>query len=405
MLPFPADAVPPLSGVRVLDAARVLAGPFCGQVLADLGADVIKLERPGAGDDTRGWGPPYVPGFNDLSAYFLSCNRGKRSLTLDIADPDGSAVFHRLLDRSDVLVENFRSDSAEKLGLTPELLLSRHPRLVVCSISGFGRTGPLRDAPGYDYAVQAMSGLMSITGPVEGPPCKVGVAVTDILTGLYATTAILACLRARDRSGHGYAIDLGLLDCALASQVNVAQVYLTSGVVPKRQGNAHLQIVPYQLFETADGYLVLNVGNDSQWRSFCAAAGATDLGSDPRSATNRQRVEHRDEVVPRVAALMKSLPTAEWERRLADANVPHAVVRDYAEIFAHEQTAARGMKLTVRDPAGNPVELVGSPLRIAGAAAAAPTMPPRLGEQTDEVLRELGVSAEELARLRAKRVV
>jgi crotonobetainyl-CoA:carnitine CoA-transferase CaiB-like acyl-CoA transferase len=276
---------------------------------------------------------------------------------------------------------------------------------VVCSISGFGRTGPLREAPGYDYAVQAMSGLMSITGPVEGPPCKVGVAVTDIVMGLYAATAILACLRARDRSGHGYAIDLGLLDCALALQVNVAQAYLTSGVVPKRQGNAHLQIVPYQLFETGDGYLVLNVGNDSQWRSFCTAAGAADLGSEPRFATNRQRVEHRGEVVPRVAALMKSLLTAEWERRLADANVPHAVVRDYAGIFAHEQTAARGMKLTVRDPVGNPVELVGNPLRITGAPVAAPTMPPRLGEQTDEVLRELGVSAEELARLRAKRVV
>ena len=298
MLPFPPDATPPLASIRVLDAARVLAGPFCGQLLADLGANVVKLERPGTGDDTRGWGPPYVPGFNDLSAYFLSCNRGKRSLTLDIADPDGNAVFHRLLAKSDVLIENFRSDSAEKLGLTPELLLSRHPRLVVCSISGFGRTGPLREAPGYDFAIQAMSGLMSITGPAEGPPCKVGVAVADVLTGLYAATAILACLHARDRSGHGYAIDLGLLDCALAAQVNVAQAYLTRGVVPQRQGNSHLQIVPYQLFETADGYLVLNVGNDSQWQAFCTAAGTAELGSDPRFAANRQRVEHREEVLP-----------------------------------------------------------------------------------------------------------
>ena len=213
----------------------------------------IKLERPGAGDDTRGWGPPYLGDFKDLSAYFLSCNRGKRSLTLDIANPEGNAVFHELLAKSDVLIENFRSDSAEKLGLTPELLLAKHPRLVVCSISGFGRTGPLKDAPGYDFAIQAMSGLMSITGPPEGPPYKVGVALADVLTGLYASTAILACLHARERSGHGYAIDLGLLDCALAAQVNVAQAYLTSGVVPKRQGNAHLQIVPYQLFETADG--------------------------------------------------------------------------------------------------------------------------------------------------------
>jgi crotonobetainyl-CoA:carnitine CoA-transferase CaiB-like acyl-CoA transferase len=303
------------------------------------------------------------------------------------------------------LIENFRSDSAEKLGLTPEKLLDRHPRLVVCSISGFGRTGPLKDAPGYDFAIQAMSGLMSITGPAEGPPSKVGVAVADVLTGLYAATAILACLRARDRSGHGYAIDLALLDCALAAQVNLAQAYLTSGIVPKRQGNAHLQIVPYQLFETSDGYIVLNVGNDSQWKAFCTAAGAGELAADPRFTTNRQRVELRDEVIPAVAAVMKSRATAEWEKRLTEANVPHAVVRDYAGIFTHEQTTARGMKFTIRDPAGNPVELIGNPIRITGAEASAPVAPPRLGEQTDEVLRELGLSVEAIAELRAKGVV
>lgn len=405
MLPFATDTVPPLHRVRVLDAARVLAGPFCGQLLADLGADVVKLERPGAGDDTRGWGPPYLGDFKDLSAYFLSCNRGKRSLTLDIANPEGNAVFHRLLAKSDVLIENFRSDSAEKLGLTPELLLSKHPRLVVCSISGFGRTGPLKDAPGYDFAIQAMSGLMSITGPQEGPPYKVGVALADVLTGLYASNAILACLRARERSGHGYAIDVGLLDCALAAQVNLAQAYLTSGVVPKRQGNAHFQIVPYQLFETADGYLVLNVGNDSQWKSFCDAAGADELGRDPRYASNRQRVESRGEVVPKIAAVMKSLPTSEWVKRLEKANVPHSIVRDYAGIFNHEQTTARGMKLTVSDPNGNPVDLVGNPVHLTGAPAASPTMPPRLGEQTEEVLRELGLNKEEVDVLRAKGVV
>ncbi|HJZ54120.1 MAG TPA: CaiB/BaiF CoA-transferase family protein [Gemmataceae bacterium] len=403
MFPFPPDAAP-LSGVRVLDAARVLAGPFCGQLLADLGGDVVKLERPGTGDDTRDWGPPFTP--DGLSAYFLSCNRSKRSLTLDIASPEGNDIFHRLLAKSDVLIENFRTDSAEKLGLTPEKLLARHPRLIVSSISGFGRTGPLRDAPGYDFAIQAMSGLMSITGPTEGPPCKVGVAVADVLTGLYAATAILACLHARQRSGHGYAIDLALLDCALASQVNVAQAYLTSGRVPERQGNSHLQIVPYQLFETADGWLVLNVGNDGQWKAFCEAAGAAELGADPRFATNRQRVERRDEVVPRVAALMKSLPTAEWEKRLAGANVPHAVVWNYADVFAQPQTAARGMKLTVRDPAGNPVDLVGNPVRLAGGTLPAPTMPPRLGEQTQTVLGELlGLDPSAVARLREKGVV
>ncbi|HET6576438.1 MAG TPA: CoA transferase [Fimbriiglobus sp.] len=398
MLPFPPDADPPLSGVRVLDAARVLAGPFCGQLLADLGADVIKLERPGAGDDTRGWGPPFL---GPLSAYFLSCNRNKRSVTLDVQHPDGSQVFHDLLAKCDVLIENFRADSAEKLGLTPDRLLARHPKLIVCSISGFGRTGPLREAPGYDFAIQALSGLMSITGPADGPPCKVGVAVADVLTGLYAAAAILACLHARAKSGHGYAIDLALMDCAIAAQVNVAQAYLTGGAVPARQGNAHLQIVPYQLFQTADGWLVLNVGNDGQWRAFCESAGEPDLGADVRYATNRQRVERRGELVPRIEALMRTLPTAEWARRLTDANVPHAVVSDYADVFAQQQTAARGMKLTVRDPSGRPVDLVGDPVHIAGAGRREPTAPPALGAHTAGVLGELlGLDAAAVARLR-----
>ncbi len=406
MLPFPVDAFPPLAGVRVLDAARVLAGPFCGQLLADLGAEVIKLERPSSGDDTRGWGPPYLEGFPDLSAYFLSCNRGKRSLTLDIAKPEGNELFHELLTQCDVLIENFRTDSAEKLGLTPGALLAKHPRLVTCSISGFGRTGPMKDAPGYDFAIQALSGLMSITGPTEGPPSKVGVAVADVMTGLYAGNAILAALHARGRSGHGYAIDLALADCALAAQVNVAQAYLTSGKVPGRQGNAHLQIVPYQLFATSDGWIVLNVGNDGQWQAYCAAAGAPELGSDPRFATNRLRVEHRGEVVPKVAALMKQFPTTEWERRLSAANVPHAVVRSHADVFRDPQTLARSMKVTVRDPAGKAVDLVGNPIRIQGASEAEPVMPPRLGEQTEQVLAEvLGLSAEKVKLLRDRGVV
>ncbi len=406
MLPFATDAVPPLSGVRVLDAARVLAGPFCGQLLADLGADVIKLERPGAGDDTRGWGPPYVPGFNDLSAYFLSCNRGKRSLTLDIGTPDGKDIFHRLLAKSDVLIENFRTDSAEKLGLAPAELLAKHPRLIACSISGFGRTGPLKDAPGYDFAIQALSGLMNITGPPSGPPYKVGVALADVLTGLYASHAILAALHARARTGHGYAIDLALADCALAAQVNVAQAYLTSGKVPQRQGNAHLQIVPYQLFATADGWLVLNVGNDGQWQSFCTAADAEALGADARYTTNRQRVEQRAELVPLVEELMKRLPTAEWEQRLRDTNVPHAVVRTYSDVFADPQVLERGMRLTVRDPAGNPIDLLGNPVRFHGAPTAEPTMPPRLGEQTATVLGELlGLDAAAVQALKDKGVV
>src|SRR5262249_40114679 len=235
---MPTDAHGPLAGVRVLDASRVLAGPFCGQVLGDLGAEILKVERPGSGDETRAWGPPFA---GELSAYFLSCNRNKRSVTLDLARPEGQQLFYDLVRRSDVLLENFRAGSATRLGLPPPQLLAPNPRLVICSISGFGRTGPLAEAPGYDFAVQALSGLMSVTGPVEGPPCKVGVAVTDVLTGLYAAVAVLACLRGRERSGHGYAIDLALLDCAVAGQVNLAQAFLTSGTVPPRQGNAHLQ--------------------------------------------------------------------------------------------------------------------------------------------------------------------
>ena len=402
MLPFPPDALPPLHGLRVIEAARVLAGPFCGQLLADLGAEVIKVERPGTGDDTRGWGPPFL---GDLSAYFLSCNRNKKSVTLDVQSADGNEILHRMLAGSDVLIENFRSDSVPKLGLVPAVLLARHPRLVVCSISGFGRTGPNADAPGYDFAIQALTGLMGITGPVEGPPYKVGVAVADVLTGLYASTAILAALKARERSGHGYAIDLALFDCSLAAQVNVAQAYLTSGIAPQRQGNAHLQIVPYQLFATADGYLVLNVGNDGQWRSFCAAAGEVELGADSRFATNRQRVQLRSTVVPLVETAMKKLTTSEWEWCLAEAGVPHAVVRDYPAVFADPQVASRSMKLSVTDPNGQEVDLIGSPFKIDGTAGVRPTLAPQLGADTAKVLESLGIDAAAFERLRGAGVV
>src|SRR5437660_685698 len=269
----------PLAGVRVLDASRVLAGPFCGQILGDLGAEVIKVERPGSGDETRTWGPPFA---GPLSAYYLSCNRNKRAVALDLGQEEGLRLFYELAGRSDILLENFRAASADRLGLGPEKLRAVNPKLILCSISGFGRTGPLRELPGYDFAIQALCGLMSITGPVEGPPCKVGVAVTDVLTGLYAASAVLACLHARQRSGHGYAIDLALLDCAVAAQVNLVQAYLTSGTVPPRQGNAHLQIVPYQAFATADSWLILAVGNDGQWQRFGAAAERPDLAADAR---------------------------------------------------------------------------------------------------------------------------
>jgi crotonobetainyl-CoA:carnitine CoA-transferase CaiB-like acyl-CoA transferase len=397
-----------LDDVRVLDASRVLAGPLCGQILGDLGADVLKIERPGSGDESRGWGPPFVSfqGNERFSAYFLSCNRNKRGLALDLASTEGVALFQRLVEKSDVVLENFLPRSAAKLGLDPARLHAINPRLVICSISGFGRTGPLADAPGYDLAIQALSGLMSITGPVEGPPSKVGVAIVDVLTGMNAAIAVLACLHARKRSGHGYHIDLALLDSALASQVNLAQAYLASGKEPPRQGNAHLQIVPYELFATQDGHLVLAVGNDAQWQRFCQVAGCPDLGTDPRYATNPLRVQGRAELIPHVATRLREHPTAWWVEQLTQSDVPHAPVWGYADLFAHPQVAARNLRVTVTDPDGRPIDLLGSPFHIDGESLPLPCPPPDLGQHTNEVLHEmLGLSHEEIDRLRKQGVV
>lgn len=406
---MPTDSQAPLQGVRVLDASRVLAGPFCGQILGDLGAEVIKVERPGVGDETRGWGPPFA---GDLSAYYLSCNRNKKSVTLDLSQPEGAALFHRLAQKCDILLENFRAASADKLGVSPARLHAVNQRLIICSISGFGRTGPWSDAPGYDFAIQGLSGLMSITGPVEGPPSKVGVAVTDVLTGLYAATAVLACLHARQSSGHGYAIDLALLDCAVAAQVNVAQAYLTSGQVPPRQGNAHLQIVPYQAFQTADEWLILAVGNDQQWQRFCQAAGRADLAADARFTTNPLRVRHRAELIPILETLFRGRRAAAWRDLLEQAQVPHAPVWDYAQLFGSEQAGARGLRVSVRDPHGQTVDLLGSPLRIVGASAPPPRMPPStgmppsMGQDTENVLRELlDIDSRDVQRLRERGIV
>jgi crotonobetainyl-CoA:carnitine CoA-transferase CaiB-like acyl-CoA transferase len=387
----------------VLDASRVLAGPFCGQLLGDLGAQVIKVEHPRQPDETRSWGPPFA---GPLSAYYLSCNRNKKALTLDLGQPAGLELFYDLVRKSDVLLENFRAASAQKLGLAPQKLLGINSQLIACSISGFGRTGPLSELPGYDFAIQALSGLMSITGPEAGPPFKVGVAVADVITGLYAATAILACLHARQQTGHGYAIDLALLDCAVAAQVNVAQAYLTGGEVPARQGNAHLQIVPYQLFATRNGWLVLAVGNDGQWQHFCEAAGKTGWAGDPRFQTNELRVRNRSELVPRVAEVLQSRSTADWAEALRDAGVPHAPVWTYAELFAHPQAEARGLRVTVRDPKGMAVDLLGPPFHISGTKLPGPAMPPEVGAHTEEILRDvLGLTQAEVEALRSKGIV
>lgn len=364
---------------------------------------MVKIERPVSGDETRGWGPPFLDG---TSAYYLSCNRNKRSVAIDLGQPEGVNLLHELARKSDVLLENFLPASARKLGLDPEHLLKINPRLVVCSLSGFGRTGPRRDQPGYDFAIQALSGLMSITGPPEGSPCKVGVAVVDVLTGLYASTAVLACLHARNQTQHGYVIDLALLDCAVASQVNVLQAYLASHRPPSRVGNAHLQIVPYQLFKTADGWVVLAVGNDGQWQRFCAAAGRGDLAEDSRYLANADRVRHRAELIPLLEAQLLRRTTAEWETGLLAAEVPHAPVWDYQTLLADPQAAARGLRLTVTDARGQPVELIGSPFHIEGAAAAEQRCPPGLGADTESVLQELlGFDVSRVAELRAKGIV
>jgi crotonobetainyl-CoA:carnitine CoA-transferase CaiB-like acyl-CoA transferase len=387
----------------VLDASRVLAGPFCGQILGDLGAEVIKIEKPGSGDETRSWGPPFTGSF---SAYYLSCNRNKRSVALDLSRKEGVGLFYTLLKQSDALLENFRPASAARLGISPNELFQVNPRLIICSISGFGRTGPLRDLPGYDFAIQALSGFMSNTGPVEGPPCKVGVAVTDVLTGLYASVALLACLRARERSGHGYHIDVALLDCAVAAQVNLVQAYLTSGQVPPRQGNAHLQIVPYQLFATADDWIVLAVGNDDQWLKFCQAAQRLDLADDARFRTNSLRVANRRELIPLLESVLRERKTAAWQEALVPVGVPHAPVWNYDTLFAHPQTQERGLRISVSDPEGNPVDLVASPLNIRGFQSLKPTFPPALGEHTESILKELaGLDSTHLDALRANGII
>lgn len=397
------DSVPLLDGVRVLDVSRVLAGPFCTQILGDLGARILKIERPGQGDETRAWGPPFV---GSLSAYYLSCNRNKESIALDLASPEGARILLDLARKCDVFMENFLPASAAKLGLTPERLLAVNPRLIICSLSGFGRTGPRKDQPGYDFAIQALSGFMAITGAPDGAPTKVGVAVADLFTGLYAAIAVLACLNARTRSGHGYVIDLGLLDCAASAQANLLQAYLASGTMPARQGNAHLQVVPYQLFQTADDWLVLAVGNDGQWQRFCKAAERPDLARDERFTTNEGRVRLRHELVPLIEKLLKTKPRAAWEKLLLAADVPHAPVRDYAALMADPQAAARGLRLSVRDPQGNPVDLIGSPFHIAGAAPVAPRFPPDLGADTARVLHELlGMSESEIETLLKKGVL
>ena len=415
----PSPAAPmALEGVRVLDLSRVLAGPWCTQTLADLGADVIKVERPArdgapGGDDTRGWGPPFLRdregGETAEAAYYLGTNRNKRSVTIDIATDAGAELVRTLAESVDVLVENFKVGDLARRGLDAATLLARNPRLVYCSITGFGQTGPYRERAGYDYAVQGMGGLMSVTGPSRaeidddapgGGPQKVGVAVADLFTGMYAVSAILAALRHRDRTGQGQAIDMALLDTQVAMLANLGAGYLASGVAPGRAGNAHQSIVPYQVFKVADGHVILAVGNDPQFARFCAVAGCPELAADARFARNAGRVRHRQVLVPLLAARLVRRPRAEWLAELEAAKVPCGPINDLAEVFADPHVAERAMTVEMPHPLAGTVRLVASPIKLAATPVRYRRAPPLLGHDTDAVLGEFGFDAGAIAALR-----
>ena len=421
--PASSPAALPLSGVRVLDLSRVLAGPWCTQTLADLGADVIKVERPsqdgrGGGDDTRGWGPPFLKDRDGAdtaeAAYYLGTNRNKRSITVDISHAEGQSLIRRLAHQCDVFVENYKVGDMARYSLDYASLQAINPRLVYCSITGFGQTGPYRDRAGYDYAIQGMGGLMSVTGPARaeiaddasgGGPQKVGVAVADLFTGMYAATAILAALRHRDLTRQGQAIDMALLDTQVAMLANLGANYLVSGAVPQRMGNAHQNIVPYQVFEVADGHLIVAVGNDSQFAKFCDVAGRPDIAQDRRFSRNADRVRHRGTLVPMLAALMKERTRSAWLVSLEAAKVPCGPINDLAEVFADPQVLERAMTVQMPHPLAGSVRLVASPMKFSATPVQYQRPPPLLGEHTDEVLLELGLSQAEITALRSARAI
>jgi len=391
-----------LAGIRVLDLSRVLAGPWCTQNLADLGADVIKIERPGTGDDTRTWGPPFLKdeAGRDTAeaAYYLGANRNKRSVTCDIAQPAGQALVRELVRHCDVFIENFKVGDMARYGLDFASLSALNPRLVYCSVTGFGQTGPYRERAGYDYAIQGMGGLMSVTGERDdlgGGPQKVGVAVADLFTGMYATVAILAALRHAERTGEGQYVDMALLDTQVAMLANLGANYLVSGKVPGRAGNAHQNIVPYQVFEVAPAaggqqdHIILAVGNDSQYAKFCDVAGRPDLATDPRFAKNQDRVRNRGVLVPLLADIMKTRPKAQWLAALERAKVPCGAINNLEEVFADPQIGERAMVTHWQHPLRPDLRLVASPMKLSATPVRTELPPPLLGQHTEQVLREL----------------
>ena len=411
-----------LAGIRVLDLSRVLAGPWCTQMLADLGADVVKVERPGLGDDTRQWGPPFLKDAqgNDTNqaSYFTACNRNKRSVTIDMATAEGQALIKQMAQQADIVVENFKVGGLKQYGLDHESLRALNPRLIYCSVTGFGQDGPYAERAGYDLMVQAMTGLMSITGHADnapgGGPMRVGVAVIDLFTGLYASNAILAALNVRHHTGQGQHIDMALLDVAMAILANQGTGYLNSGNLPRRQGNTHPSVVPYQDFPTADGNMLLAIGNDGQFVRFCAAAGV-DWAQDARFATNAGRVTHRDTLIPLMAAITRTRSTTEWVRLLEDKAVPCGSINHIGQAFDDPQVQHRGLRVEqerypgAQPPAGehvNRVVTTASPMRLSDTPPTLRHAPPALGQHTEQVLRErLGVDTQRMAALRAKGVV
>ncbi len=399
------DATGPLKGLRVLDLTRVLAGPTCTQMLGDLGAEVIKIERPGAGDDTRGFAPPAMPGTSE-SAYFVGVNRNKRSVTLDIATPEGQKLIKKLLEDTDILVENFKVGALAKYGMGYEQVHAAFPSIIYCSITGFGQTGPYAPRPGYDALIQGMGGVMSLTGEPGGEPQKVGVPVADLFAGLYGCIGILAALRHRERTGQGQQVDIGMLDTHVAWLANQGMNFLATGENPARLGNQHPNIVPYQVFPTKDGYMVLSIGNDATFKRFCDAFELTHLLADARFATNPARVENRQLVTDTLTPTMRSKPTAEWVDMLEALKIGCGPINTLKEVFADPQVQARGMVVEMMHASGVPVKVIANPVRLSETPADYRVAPPQLGEHTEEILRDLlGVSAREFNKLRDKGIV
>ncbi len=404
----------PLTGIRVLDMSRILAGPWCGQLLADLGAEVIKVERPGKGDDTRGWGPPFLKDREGSdtteSAYYLCANRGKQSVTLDIAKPEGQAIARELAQHADILLENYKVGDLKRYGLDYDTLSKLNPRLVYCSITGFGQDGPMKDRAGYDFMVQGMGGMMSITGERDdlpgGGPQKAGVAIADLMTGMYSTVAILAAIEERHRSGRGQYIDMALLDTQVAWLANQNSNYLVGGEVPRRMGNAHPNVVPYQTFPTKDGSVIIAVGNDSQFKRFCEAAGIAATGNDPRFASNALRIANREACVAAITPAMTLKTTAEWIAALEPLGVPCGPVHRLDEVFANPQIRHRGLKVDVPHPLSGTVPLVANPIKYSRTPLDYENPPPLLSQHTGDVLRRLlGKTDAEIETLRKNGIV